>query len=83
MKKVTYRILKQINKFDPLEREYIKRSVKNGDSVLHGIRVVINTVEGDYSQLSDEAKKYIKFFDKIDRFESLNKKRGVTKWQVI
>ena len=53
-------IQKDFEKFDLYERFVISDLVKRGYSIEKAVELVINQVEGDYSQLSDVIKKYVK-----------------------
>ena len=49
-----------LKKFDRYEQFVIKDLMKRGNNIEDAIKIVINQTEGDYSQLSETIKKYIK-----------------------
>ena len=48
-----------INKLDMYEQSQIKSMISKGISEQKAIEILINSVDGDYSQLSDELRKAV------------------------
>lgn len=52
-------ILRDFEKFDLFEQVSLVRMVERGHSLTKAVEVYINSVEGDYSQLSETMRQYV------------------------